>query len=103
MLRKGMLGKLNNCLNRLNVYSTIFYDKHCLSSQATKDELMKCSTKIVTALQKDCKPQETIMVGTTLQNMLSAYEGVCKCRAITQICPCNILQYFTAVKMLISR
>ena len=39
---------------------------------------MKCSTKIVTQLQKDCKPQETIMVGTTLQNMLSAYEGVCK-------------------------
>ena len=89
-LEKGMLGKLNNCSNRLNVYSTIC--KHCLSSQATKDELMKCSTKIVTALQKDCKPQETIMVGTTLQNMLSAYEGVCKYKVLFYSCFFSFLE-----------
>ena len=39
---------------------------------------MKCATDILSGLQADCQPQETIMVGTTLQNMMGAYEGVCK-------------------------
>ena len=39
---------------------------------------MQCATGILGKIQADCKPQETIMVGTTLQNMMGAYEGVCK-------------------------
>ena len=47
-------------------------------SEASKSNLMKCATDILSGLQADCQPQETIMVGTTLQNMMGAYEGVCK-------------------------
>lgn len=46
-------------------------------SDATKKALMQCAKELLGRLQTDCKPQENIMVGTTLQNMMGAYEGVC--------------------------
>jgi hypothetical protein len=49
-----------------------------LISDKTRNSLMQCATGIIGKIQADCKPQETIMVGTTLQNMMGAYEGVCK-------------------------
>jgi len=48
------------------------------NSQTVRQNMLKCSTDILSAIQGDCQPQETIMVGTTLQNMMGAYEGVCK-------------------------
>ncbi|KAH3822673.1 hypothetical protein DPMN_124463 [Dreissena polymorpha] len=46
-------------------------------SDTTRRNMLKCSTDNLSGIQADCKPQETIMVGTTLQNMMGAYEGVC--------------------------
>ncbi|KAL4220843.1 hypothetical protein ACF0H5_019110 [Mactra antiquata] len=46
-------------------------------SADVKQKLMQCATQILGKIQGDCKPQETIMVGTTLQNMMGAFEGVC--------------------------
>lgn len=63
-----------------NVNKDQLKQKSC--SKTTKDDLMKCSTTIVAQLQKDCKPKQTIVVGTTLQNMLSAYESVCTGKSV---------------------
>ena len=72
--------KKSYILSNLLVFESFITSEHCVlnSSKTTKDDLMKCSTTIVAQLQKDCKPKQTIVVGTTLQNMLSAYESVCK-------------------------
>ncbi|XP_060578871.1 uncharacterized protein LOC132735862 isoform X2 [Ruditapes philippinarum] len=51
-------------------------------SDKTRNSLMQCATGIIGKIQADCKPQETIMVGTTLQNMMGAYEGVCTNKSI---------------------
>lgn len=56
-------------------------NKDALKQQAcsadTKTKLMQCATQVLGKINNDCKPQETIMVGTTLQNMMGAFEGVC--------------------------
>lgn len=56
--------------------------KQTSCSANSKNSLMQCATTLVGQIQKDCKPQETIMVGTTLQNMMGAFEGVCTNKSI---------------------
>ncbi|KAL3861972.1 hypothetical protein ACJMK2_007978 [Sinanodonta woodiana] len=51
--------------------------KSSVCNDQAKNTMVSCCTGVVSKLQQECTPQEQVMMGTTLQNMLGAYEGMC--------------------------
>ncbi|KAL3861977.1 hypothetical protein ACJMK2_007983 [Sinanodonta woodiana] len=51
--------------------------KSMVCNDQAKNTMISCGTGVVSKLQQQCTPQEQVIVGTTLQNMLGAYEGMC--------------------------
>ncbi|KAK3592447.1 hypothetical protein CHS0354_001566 [Potamilus streckersoni] len=51
--------------------------KSTVCNDQAKDSMISCCTGVISKLQQQCNPQEQVMVGTTLQNMIGAYEGMC--------------------------
>ncbi|KAK3599546.1 hypothetical protein CHS0354_035779 [Potamilus streckersoni] len=56
--------------------------KNVACSEQTKNYLITCATSVVSRLQIQCNPQEQITVGTSLQNMLGVYDGMCTGKTI---------------------